>query len=138
MIYQRLVKMNELSIALKNMKNKGTKETIINFLKEVMKLLPPSDDYGISLAKKGTHEYMLDRRGIVVISLSEDEFLPYFSANHKRIDLDKIPDDVLKEIKLNWKNILDQLRDYALEYSRLDKKYLKVADEINSVLFENL
>lgn len=117
---------------------KGDRESVYEFLKEVMKLLPPSDDYGITLAKKGVHEYVLDRQGVVVISLSEDEFLPYFSANHKRIELDKIPEDVIKEIKTKWKDILDQLRDYALEYSRLDKKFSKVADDINGVLFENL
>ncbi|BFI76223.1 hypothetical protein [Sulfurisphaera ohwakuensis] len=130
--------MSELAVSLRKMKSKGDKESVLQFLREIMKLIPPSDDFGISLSKKGVHEYVLDRNGVVVISLSEDEFLPFFSANHKRIELDKIPDDVLRDIKVNWKNILDQLRDYALEYSKLDKKYLKVADEINGVLFENL
>ncbi|BFH72628.1 hypothetical protein SJAV_05720 [Sulfurisphaera javensis] len=130
--------MNELSQSLKKMKIKGDKESILQFLREVMRLLPPSDDFGITITKKGVHEYVLDRQGIVVISLSEDEFLPYFSANHKRIDIDKVPDDVLKEVKEKWKEILDQLRDYAIEYSKLDKKFLKVADEVNGVIFENL
>lgn len=130
--------MSELSVLLRKMRNKGDKESILQFLMEIMKLIPPSDDFGISLSKKGVHEYVLDRHGVIVISLSEDEFLPFFSANHKRIDLDKIPDDVLRDIKVNWKSILDQLRDYALEYSKLDKKYLRVVDEINGVLFENL
>lgn len=130
--------MEELKLALKKMKTKGDRESVLMFLKEVMKLLPPSDDYGVNLVRKGLHEYVLDRKGVIIISLSEDEFLPYFSAVQKRIDLDKIPDDVIKEIRLKWKEILDQVRDYALEYSKFDKKYLKIADEINNVLFENL
>ncbi|MBP1358312.1 MAG: hypothetical protein JZD40_07530 [Sulfolobus sp.] len=130
--------MEELKIIIKKMRTKGDKETIIKFLKEIMKLLPPSDDYGVTLTKKGVHEYVLDRRGVVIVSLSQDEFLPYFSAEHKRVEFDKIPDEVLKDIKNKWKEILDQLRDYALEYSKFDKKYLKLADDINGVLFENL
>ena len=130
--------MEELKLAIKKMKTKGDKESILNFLREAMKLIPPSDDYGVSLVKKGVHEYVLDRKGVVIVSLSQDEYLPFFSAEQKRIDLDKIPDDVLKDIKLKWKEILDQLRDYALDYSKFDKKYLKIADDINGVLFENL
>lgn len=130
--------MEELKIIIKKMRTKGDKEIIIQFLKEIMKLLPPSDDYGVTLTKKGVHEYVLDRRGVVIVSLSQDEFLPYFSAEHKRVEFEKIPDEVLKDIKNKWKEILDQLRDYALEYSKFDKKYLKLADDINGVLFENL
>ena len=130
--------MEELKLAIKKMKMKGDKESVLKFLQEVMKLLPPSDDYGVTLARRGVHEYVLDRRGVIIISLSQDEYLPFFSAEHKRIDLDKIPDEVIKEIKTKWKEILDQLRDYALEYSKFDKKYLKIADEVNGVLFENL
>ena len=130
--------MEELKLAIKKMKTKGDRESVLLFLQEVMKLLPPSDDYGVNLVRKGVHEYVLDRKGVIIISLSEDEYLPFFSAAQKRIDLDKIPDEIIKEIKLKWKEILDQIRDYALEYSKFDKKYLKIADEINNVLFENL
>jgi len=130
--------MEELKLTIKKMKMKGDKESVLEFLQEVMKLLPPSDDYGVTLARKGLHEYVLDRRGVIIVSLSEDEYLPFFSAEQKRIDLDKIPDEVIKDIKSKWKEILDQLRDYALEYSKFDKKYLKIADEVNGVLFENL
>lgn len=130
--------MEELKIAIKKMKTKGDKESVLQFLNQAMKLIPPSDDYGVTLVKKGVHEYVLDRKGVVIVSLSQDEYLPFFSAEQKRIDTDKVPDDVIKEIKLKWKEILDQLRDYALDYSKFDKKYLKIADDINGVLFENL
>jgi len=130
--------MEELKLAIKKMKTRGDKESVLQFLNEAMKLIPPSDDYGVTLVKKGVHEYVLDRKGVVIVSLSQDEYLPFFSAEQKRIDTDKIPDDVIKEIKLKWKEILDQLRDYALDYSKFDKKYLKIADDINGVLFENL
>jgi len=130
--------MEELKLAIKKMNTKGDKESVLQFLSQAMKLIPPSDDYGVTLVKKGVHEYVLDRKGVVIVSLSQDEYLPFFSAEQKRIDTDKIPDDVIKEIKLKWKEILDQLRDYALDYSKFDKKYLKIADDINGVLFENL
>lgn len=120
------------------MKLKGDKESTIDFLKTVARLLPPSDDYGISLTKKGVHEYVLDRRGVVIISLSLEEYLPIFSADSKRIEYNEIPEDVIKVIKTNWKQILGQLRDYLLEYSKIDKKYLEVADQVNSVIFENI
>ncbi|AAY79567.1 hypothetical protein [Sulfolobus acidocaldarius] len=130
--------MSELQNVLKKMKLKGDKESTIDFLKTVARLLPPSDDYGISLTKKGVHEYVLDRRGVVIISLSLEEYLPIFSADSKRIEYNEIPEDVIKVIKTNWKQILGQLRDYLLEYSKIDKKYLEVADQVNSVIFENI
>ena len=130
--------MEELSLIIKKMKNKGDRDSVIEFLQAVMKLIPPSDDFGISIAKKGPHEYVLDRRGLAIISLSEDEYLPIFSASEKRIDINALPDDVIKSVKNNWKSILDQLRDYALEYSKIDKKYLKVVDEITDAIFKNL
>jgi len=136
MTYQRRAEM--LSDSLKKMLKKGDKESVLQFLKEVSSLLPPSDDFGISLAKKGVHEYILDRRGVAIISLSEDEYLPYFSANEKRIKLEDIPEDILLKVKDNWKEILDQLRDYLLDYGKIDKRYIKLADEVNSVIFENL
>ena len=130
--------MEELISAIKKMKTKGDKESVIDFLKIVMKLIPPSDDIGISLAKKGTHEYVLDRRGLAIISLSEDEYLPFFSASEKRVELDSLPDDVAKIVRNNWKEILDQLRDYVLDYSKIDKRYSKVVDEITDAVFKNL
>jgi hypothetical protein len=130
--------MGELELVIKKMRTKGDKESVIEFLKTLMKLIPPTDDIGISLAKKGTHEYILDRKGLAIISLSEDEYLPFFSASEKRVELESLPDEVAKNIKNNWRNILDQLRDYVLDYSKIDKKYLKVVDEITDAVFKNL
>jgi hypothetical protein len=117
---------------------KGDKNTVILFLEEIRKLIPPSDDYGITLFRKGSYEYVLDRRGLVMISLNQDEYLPYFSARSKRIGIESLSEEMLKSIKNNWKDILAQLRDIALDYSKRDNKYLKVVDEITGVIFENL
>ncbi|MEM0373355.1 MAG: hypothetical protein QXV69_04395 [Sulfolobaceae archaeon] len=127
-----------LSEIIAQIKRKWSREAVLKFLNEVRSLLPPSEDFGISLIKKGVHEYVLDKQGIVIISLNQDEYLPFFAARGKRIDLEKLSDDILLEISKNWRNIISQLRDILLEYGRRDDKYLKVAEEITGIIFENI
>ncbi len=112
-------------------------ENVLNFLHEVMKLLPPSDDFSIFLVKRGPHEYHLDRKGLFIQSISEDEYLPFLSGTEKRVDFSTLPEDALK--KIDQIEILKQLRDILLDFSRRGgEKYAKVAEQINAVIFQNL
>jgi len=127
-----------LNEILNQIKRRRSREVILKFLKEIMELLPPSEDFGVTLVKKGTHEYVLDKHGVLIISLSQDEYLPFFSAKGRRIDLEKLSDEVISEIGNNWKNIISQVRDILLEYGRRDDKYLKIAEELTVLILENL
>nr|WP_276321673.1 hypothetical protein [Saccharolobus shibatae] len=105
-------------------------------MKTVRKYLPPSDDFSITLWKSGIYEYILDRNGVAIMRIAEDEYLPYMSAYEKRIDYSQLPDNLVNN--LDWKGVLRQLRDIALEYAKRDKNFDKIADMVNHVILENL
>ncbi|WP_338603770.1 hypothetical protein V6M85_05020 [Sulfolobus tengchongensis] len=127
---------SQLETIINTLKRKKDKETIIEFLKTIRRYLPPSDDFSITLWKSGIYEYILDRNGVAIIRVAEDEYLPYMSAYEKRIDYSQLPENLLNN--LDWKGILKQVRDIALEYAKRDKNFDKIADMVNHVVLENL
>lgn len=118
---------------LKSLKNGNAEE----FLQAVASLLPPSDDISISLLKLGPHEYVLDRNGVSIVSTSLEEYLPYLSSNEKRIDYTQIPKSVKDRIMSNTKDILKQLYDILLNYSKRDKRYLDITTRLGEFLNAN-
>ncbi|MUN29294.1 hypothetical protein [Sulfuracidifex metallicus] len=123
-------------VTRKFMKEKN-KDNAIIFLKEVSKLIPPSDDFSIFLVKRGPHEYHLDRKGLFIQSVSEDEYLPFLSGSEKRVDFSSLPEDAVK--KIDYVDVLKQLRDILLDFSRRGgEKYTKMAEEVNILIFQNL
>ncbi|WP_236749097.1 hypothetical protein [Acidianus manzaensis] len=116
-----------------SLKNKNAEE----FLKAISSLMPPSDDISISLVKLGPHEYVLDRKGVSLVSTSLDEYLPYLSSNEKRIDYSQIPKAVKDRILADYKSILKQLYDILLSFSRRDKNYLTIVNQLGELLNEN-
>jgi len=123
-------------VTRKFMKEKN-KDNAIIFLKEVSKLIPPSDDFSIFLVKRGPHEYHLDRKGLFIQSVSEDEYLPFLSGSEKRVDFSSLPEDTVK--KIDYVDVLKQLRDILLDFSRRGgEKYTKMAEEVNILIFQNL
>ncbi|ACP34251.1 conserved hypothetical protein [Sulfolobus islandicus Y.G.57.14] len=127
---------SNLENVINTLKRKKDKEVVIEFLKTVRKYLPPSDDFSITLWKSGIYEYILDRNGVAIMRIAEDEYLPYMSAYEKRMDYSQLPDNLVNN--LDWKGVLRQLRDIALEYAKRDKNFDKIADMVNHVILENL
>lgn len=107
------------------------------FLQIISSLLPSSDDVSITLVKIGTQEYVLDRNGVSVITTSLDEFLPFLSAKEKRLEYMQIPNSVKEKILSNYKDILKQLYDILLNYSKRDKRYSEIASKLGEFLNEN-
>ncbi|AWR97007.1 hypothetical protein DFR86_05155 [Acidianus sulfidivorans JP7] len=118
---------------IESLKNKNVEE----FLRSVSSLLPPSDDISISLIKLGPHEYVLDRKGVSLVSTSLDEYLPYLSSNEKRIDYTQIPKAVKDRILQDYKNILKQLYDILSAFSRREKDYAQIVQQLGELLNEN-
>lgn len=52
------------------------------------------------------------------------------------MDYSQLPDNLVNN--LDWKGVLRQLRDIALEYAKRDKNFDKIADMVNHVILENL
>lgn len=126
----------ELQHALSSLKRNRNKENVISFLKLIRKYFPPSDDFSITLWKSGIYEYVLDRRGIAILRVAEDEYLPYMSAYEKRLDFFQIPENLINNF--DWKSVLKQLRDIVLEYSKRDKNFVKIAEILNDVILKNI
>ncbi|MDT7861973.1 MAG: hypothetical protein RRA45_07145 [Saccharolobus sp.] len=126
----------ELQHALSSLKRNKNKENVISFLKLIRKYFPPSDDFSITLWKSGIYEYVLDRRGIAILRVAEDEYLPYMSAYEKRLDFFQIPENLINNF--DWKSVLKQLRDIVLEYSKRDKNFVKIAEILNDVILKNI
>ena len=127
---------DKLEDILRNLKKNKSKENIIEFLKLIVKYFPPSDDFSITLWKSGIYEYILDRNGIAIVRVSEDEYLPYMTAYEKRIDYKQLPDNIANNF--DWKAILKQLRDLALEYAKRDKNFEKIANMLNDAILKNI
>ncbi|MEM3516050.1 MAG: hypothetical protein QW281_05370 [Saccharolobus sp.] len=127
---------DKLEDVLRNLKKNKSKENIIEFLKLIVKYLPPSADFSITLWKSGIYEYILDRNGIAIVRVSEDEYLPYMTAYEKRIDYKQLPDNIVNNF--DWKAILKQLRDLALEYAKRDKNFEKIANMLNDAILKNI
>ncbi len=125
-------KLENLIDALK--KNKS-KENVIAFLEAIRKYFPPSDDYSITLWKAGVYEYVLDRNGIAMLRVAEDEYLPYMTGYEKRINPNTLPENIINNF--DWKSVLKQLRDITLEYSRRDKNFEKITNMLNDAIFKN-
>ncbi|MEM0363184.1 MAG: hypothetical protein QXR34_00980 [Saccharolobus sp.] len=127
---------DKLEDILRNLKKNKSKENIIEFLKLIVKYFPPSDDFSITLWKSGIYEYILDRNGVAIVRVSEDEYLPYMTAYEKRIDYKQLPDSIVNNF--DWKAILKQLRDLALEYAKRDKNFEKIANMLNDAILKNI
>ncbi|MEM0091769.1 MAG: hypothetical protein QXF93_05970 [Saccharolobus sp.] len=127
---------DKLEDILRNLKKNKSKENIIEFLKLIVKYFPPSDDFSITLWKSGIYEYILDRNGVAIVRVSEDEYLPYMTAYEKRIDYKQLPDNIVNNF--DWKAILKQLRDLALEYAKRDKNFEKIANMLNDAILKNI
>ena len=127
---------DKLEDILLNLKKNKSKENIIEFLKLIVKYFPPSDDFSITLWKSGIYEYILDRNGVAIVRVSEDEYLPYMTAYEKRIDYKQLPDSIVNNF--DWKAILKQLRDLALEYAKRDKNFEKIANMLNDAILKNI
>ncbi|MEM1600283.1 MAG: hypothetical protein QXW51_05690, partial [Sulfolobaceae archaeon] len=84
----------------------------------------------------GIYEYILDRNGVAIVRVSEDEYLPYMTAYEKRIDYKQLPDNIVNNF--DWKAILKQLRDLALEYAKRDKNFEKIANMLNDAILKNI
>lgn len=129
--------MNEKVLELKErllaLRTEGSKENTIEFLRAISKLLPPSDDLSISLGKKGTHEYLIDRRGAAVVTTSQDEYLPFFSASEKRINYESIPPDILSKVAKESRNLIAQLSKILKEFSKTSPRYLALASEVEAL-----
>jgi hypothetical protein len=107
----------------------GRKE---DFLKKVLSILPPSDDVSISLGKMGLYEYVIDRNGFGLIQTAEDEYLPYLSSNEKRIEFRQIPKTLIE--KMDYVNVLEQLKSILEQFGGRDKKYSSLAKEVGELI----
>lgn len=110
------------------MLEKKDKESVEEFISSLTKYFPPSDDVSITVLKKGSHEYVIDRRGMFVVSISQDEYLPFMSASEKRVT--SVPKDVMDKIISSWKDILVELLKLLEEYV---KKYPNLSAKLNEV-----
>jgi len=122
----------ELKTALQEMLEKKDEPSVYNFIKCIVNLFPPSDDLSISVIKRGNYEYILDRKGLCLVSLAQDEYLPFFSAAEKR--LTTIPYDIQDYIVNNWKMILKELEKILDQYSKRESTYEKKLEEVKSLV----
>ncbi|AKV75018.1 hypothetical protein MsedC_2134 [Metallosphaera sedula] len=127
-------RLENLKLSLDQLKLSGTKENLIKVLIEISKLLPPSDDVAITLGKKGTHEYVIDRRGLAIITTSQDEYLPFLSSSEKRISMEQLPDDVAKKVMSDISSLLIQLRDILKAQARRNPSYGSLASEVDLIV----
>ncbi len=127
-------RLETLKLSLDQLKLSGTKENLIKVLIEISKLLPPSDDVAITVGKKGTHEYVIDRRGLAIITTSQDEYLPFLSSSEKRISMEQLPDDVAKKFMSDISSLLIQLRDILKAQARRNPSYGSLASEVDLIV----
>ncbi|MCH1770643.1 MULTISPECIES: hypothetical protein [Metallosphaera] len=127
-------RLETLKLSLDQLKLSGTKENLIKVLIEISKLLPPSDDVAITVGKKGTHEYVIDRRGLAIITTSQDEYLPFLSSSEKRISMEQLPDDVAKKVMSDISSLLIQLRDILKAQARRNPSYGSLASEVDLIV----
>ncbi|MGC9105234.1 MAG: hypothetical protein ACP5HQ_02255 [Thermoprotei archaeon] len=137
MTYQGADAVEKLRISLTKIRQ-GKPEAVREFLLAVSSLMPPSTDFGIQIGKRGKQEYYVDHKGFSVILLSEDEYLPYLSSKEIRVEPDKVPEDVLKQARQDYKRILRELLDSLMEYAKRHKEYYKLVEEVNGVVLQNL
>ncbi len=63
--------------------------------------------------------------------------MPFLSGSEKRVDFSSLPEDAVK--KIDYVDVLKQLRDILLDFSRRGgEKYTKMAEEVNILIFQNL
>jgi hypothetical protein len=122
----------KLREALQEMLEKRNEVSVDNFIKCMINLFPPSDDLSISILKRGNYEYVLDRKGLCLVSLAQDEYLPFFSASEKR--LTTIPHDIVNYIANNWKIILKELEQILDQYSKRESKYKENLEEVKNLV----
>ncbi|BCU67584.1 hypothetical protein HS7_10210 [Sulfolobales archaeon HS-7] len=119
-------------------RNKDLKSSIA-FLNSLSQVVPPGEDFAVTVGRVGGYEYMVDRHGGLIISATQDEYLPFFSARPKRVSVTDFPERILRDIPTNLKEILDGLRDAILEWRKTGSgEYLKLSDEILGVIVENV
>ncbi|MBW9141396.1 MAG: hypothetical protein K1T65_06880 [Candidatus Aramenus sp.] len=122
-----------LKETLNKMLEKKDKESVEKFVSSLTNYFPPSDDVSITVLKKGNHEYVIDRRGMFVVSISQDEYLPFMSASEKRVT--SVPKDVMDKIISSWKDILVELvkllEEYVKKYPSLSAKLNEVKEVVN-------
>ncbi|MCG3108533.1 hypothetical protein L3N51_00815 [Metallosphaera sp. J1] len=126
-------KLEQLKSSLNTLRLSGTKENLTKVLIEITKLLPPSDDVAITVGKKGTHEYVIDRKGLAIITTSQDEYLPFLSSSEKRISMEQLPDDVAKKVISDISSLLVQLRDILKAQARRNPSYGLLASEVDLI-----
>lgn len=112
----------------------GDKSVVKEFLELISSLLPPSTDYGLFLGKMGRQEYYLDFKGVSVVLLSEDEYLPYLSGNEIRKKVEELPGPIIDSVTSNFKNIIKDLLDQILDYAKTHKEYYGLYDRVSSVV----
>ena len=112
----------------------GDKSVVKEFLEIVSSLLPPSTDYGLFLGKMGRQEYYLDFKGVSVVLLSEDEYLPYLSGKEVRKKVEELPEPIIDSVASNFKNIIKELLDQILDYAKTHKEYYELYDRVSSVV----
>jgi len=122
----------ELKLALQEMLEKKDETSVYNFIKCVISFFPPSDDLSISILKRGNYEYILDRKGLCLVNLVQDEYLPFFSAEEKR--LTTIPHDISIYIANNWKVILKELEKILDQYSKRESLYKEKLEEVKNLV----
>lgn len=129
----------ELKEAILNVKRKGDKQSVVHFFKVLSSFVPPGEDYAVSVGAVGGYEYMVDRGGVILMSVTQDEYLPFFSARPKRVGFEDMPERIYKDAQRNLKTILEQFRNLMLEYRRrADRKTLPEIDEVLGVLVEDI
>ncbi len=121
-----------LKEALNHMLERKDSESVEEFVSYITKYFPPSDDVSITVLKKGNHEYVIDRRGMFVVSISQDEYLPFMSASEKR--LTSIPKEVSEKIITSWREILTELLKLLEEYAKKYPNWASKIDEVKDVV----
>ncbi|AWR99652.1 hypothetical protein [Metallosphaera hakonensis] len=129
-----MTEVEQLRKVVAELKLDNGKQNLIRVLNEIVKLLPPSDDIAITIGKKGTHEYVVDRKGLAIITTSQDEYLPFLSSSEKRISMDQIPEDVARKAANDINGILAQLMDVLKTHSRRSPKYEAIASEVEAIV----
>jgi|ECHnycMinimDraft_1075156.scaffolds.fasta_scaffold00173_13 hypothetical protein len=120
-------------------KRKPTKENVIRFLRSLSTVMPSGEDYAITVGSVGGYSYMIDSKGAIMVSVTQDEYLPFFSAKPKHIRFEEIPERVLNSVPGNLRGILDQLRDLILDWNRTGRgEYRKKSEEILNFIIETI
>jgi len=127
--------MEELRDSLLYMKRKGDRESVLRVVRAISLILPRSEDVAVSLGKRGPHEYLLDYKGPLLVSTSQEEYLPFLTGNQRRIDFAQLPDEILKILSSKPRELLDQVRDILVEESRR-KDMSSTLDQLMQIILE--